>query len=208
MKASFANTFRALLVASLALSLSSLAYTQHGGGGGHGGGHVGGGRFGGRGHAGAGLRSGSAKPHGIAGHPPFSVVRLFARHHHRHFANGLFVGGFGDCGLWDWNCIWGWDDSYFDFDNWMHPPTGSGLPISGGIASSSPPVTVLYLNGGYSVGVTEYWLENAELHYHTTYGGDNAVPIDELDLQRTINENASRGVPLALRAKQAPPSDR
>jgi hypothetical protein len=206
MKASFNNTFRTLLVASLALSLS-LAHAQHGGGG-HGGGHSGGGHFGGRGHAhaGAGLHRGSAKPHGITRYPPFSAVRLFTRHHHRHFANNLFIGGFGDCGLWDWNCIWGWDKSYFDFDNWMHPATASGAPPSSGTASVLPPVTVLYLNGGYSVGVTEYWLENGELHYHTTYGGDNAVPIGELDLPRTVNENASRGVTFSLHPKHAAPS--
>jgi hypothetical protein len=66
-------------------------------------------------------------------------------------------------------------------------------------------VTLLYLKHGYSVGVTEYWVENGELHYLTTYGGENAV---ELDLQQTVNENASRRVPFTLRPKLAPPPGR
>jgi hypothetical protein len=207
MKASFANTCRVVLAAWLALSLPSLALAQHGGGG-HGGGHFGGGHFGGRGHTHAGLHGADAKPRGITRYPPFSAVRLFAHHRHRRFAqpflfsNGLFVGGFGDCGFWDWNCVGGWDD------NWMYAAPSSGAPNSGGTASASPPVTLLYLKGGYSVGVTEYWVENGELHYLTTYGGENAVPIGELDLQQTVNENASRGVPFTLRPKQAPPPSR
>jgi hypothetical protein len=206
MKGIFANTFRVVLAALLALALSSLAQAQHGGGhggGGHGGGH------GGHMHAG-GRDGGNAKAHGITRYPPFSAVRLFTHRRQRRFrepfvSNGLFVGGFADCGFLDRNCGLGWDDSYVDFGNWAYTAVGSKAPNSRGNASASPPVAVLYLKNGYSVGVTDYWLENGELHYFTTYGGENAVPIAEIDLQRTVDENASNDVPFVLRPKQAPP---
>ena len=41
--------------------------------------------------------------------------------------------------------------------------------------------------------------------YLTTYGGENAVPFGDLDLQRTLNESSNRGMPFVLRPKQAPP---
>ena len=216
MKASFSNSFRVVLALWIGLSVSPLAHAQHGGGGGHGGGHAGGGHSGGRGHmhGGAGRNAGSTKPRGITRFPPFRAVRLFEHRHRRHsrepfVANGLFVGGFADCGFWDWNCAWGWDDgwdnSYFDFNNWTYPAPSPEASNPGGSASASSLVTVLYLKDGYSVGVTDYWLENDELHYVTTYGGENAIPVDEIDLQRTVDENAARGAPFVFRPKQAPP---
>jgi hypothetical protein len=207
MKGTFANTFRVVLAALLALSLSSLAQAQHGGGhggGGHGGGH------GGHMHAGAERVGGNAKAHGITRYPPFSAVRFFTHRRHPRLrgpfvSNGLFVGGFADCGFWDWNCGLGWDDSYVDLGNWAYSAPGSKAPNSEGSTSALRPVAVLYLKDGYSVGVAEYWLENGELHYLTTYAGENAVPIGEIDLQRTVDENASNDVPFVLRPKQATP---
>jgi len=72
-------------------------------------------------------------------------------------------------------------------------PPGAPAPAPG------PDVTVLYLKDGSSYGVTDYWLENNRLHYVTTYGGANAIDLDELDLQRTVDENAIQGVKFTLR---------
>jgi len=222
------NSFRVLFAFLFALSLPPLAHSQHGGGGGHGGGHMGGGHFGGRGHLGgsghvrgtSGRDAGSARAHGIRRIPPFSAVRLFDhRHHRRHFrepfvANGLFIGGFVDCGFWDWDCGWGWnsgwDDSYFDIDNWTRPATPPQTLSGSGSANTSRPVAVLYFKNGYSVGVTQYWLENGAVHYVTTYGGENVIPFSDLDLQRTVDENAGNDPPFVLRPKQpqSPPENR
>jgi alkyl sulfatase BDS1-like metallo-beta-lactamase superfamily hydrolase len=37
------------------------------------------------------------------------------------------------------------------------------------------------------------------LHYVTSYGGENSIDANQLDLQRTVNENALRGVTFTLR---------
>jgi hypothetical protein len=207
MKAILAGGFRVVLMAALALTLSPLVLAQHGGGGG--GGHFGGGHFGGRGHS---DRAG-AGPRGFTRHAPFSVFRFFGRHrHYRQFGQpfaftngflygGLFYGGFLDCGFWDWNCDY-WDDGYLNSGDWLFsaPPRDSS-----GITAARHGVTLLYLKDGYTIGATDYWFENDEVRYVTTYGGENAVPLARIDLPRTIDENASRGVPFNLYPKSSPP---
>lgn len=208
MKQVFATAFRFLLSACVLLSLSSLANAQHGGGGGHSGGAHGG-HFGRSGHMHAGHVARSPESRGIRRYPPFSVARLFGRHRHRHFvepyffANGLFLGDYVNCGLWDWGCS-GWEDSYFDLAGGGMYATPNAAESSSDAAGASPTVTVLYLKNGYSVGVTDYYLENEKLHYLTTYGGQDEVPIDAVDLQRTVNENATMGVAFVLHPKEVP----
>jgi hypothetical protein len=207
MKQVFVTAFRFVLAACVLLSLSSLACGQHGGGGGHGGGH--GGHSGGGSHMYAGHPARSQKSGGITRYPRFSVARLFGRHRRRHFAepyffaNGLLLGDYVNCGLWDWSCL-GWEDGYWDTGDGTYalPSTGES---SSSAAEASPTVTVLYLRNGYSVGVTEYYFENEKLHYLTTYGGQDEVPIDSVDLQRTANENASMGVSFVLQPRKVSP---
>lgn len=90
-----------------------------------------------------------------------------------------------------------------DSGNWMNSAPGDEAG-GFGAAGESQSVTVLYLKNGYSVGVTDYYLDQGELHYMTTYGGEDAVPIEQVDLQRTVNENGSMGVTFVLHPKQAP----
>lgn len=59
--------------------------------------------------------------------------------------------------------------------------------------------TLIYLADGTNYAVTSYWLSGSKLHYLTSYGAEDAVPIGEVDLQRTVNANAARGVPFTLR---------
>lgn len=207
MKQVFVTAFRFLLITCVLLSLSCLAYAQHGGGGGRGGGGGHGGHFGGGGHMHVGHPGHSQNSRGITRFPPFSAARLFGRHRHRHFvepyffANGLLLGDYVNCGLWDWTCF-GWEDGYFDSGGGGMYATPNAAESPSSAADGSPTVTVLYLKNGYSVGVTDYYLENEKLHYLTTYGGQDEVPIDAVDLQRTVNENASMGVPFVLHPKR------
>jgi len=60
-------------------------------------------------------------------------------------------------------------------------------------------VTMLYFKDGSSYGVTDYWLAEGNLHYVTSYGGENSVRADLLDLQRTVDEDAKNGVNFVLR---------
>jgi hypothetical protein len=66
---------------------------------------------------------------------------------------------------------------------------------------------LLYLKDGSSFAVSDYWLADGKLHYVTSYGGDNAVDESRVDLQRTVDENAARGVDFTLKPRPAGTSD-
>ena len=72
-------------------------------------------------------------------------------------------------------------------------PPSAAAPIAG--ANS----TVLFLKDGTSFGVSDYWLEGGRLHYVTMYGGANAIELEAVDIQRTVDENAKNGLTFALR---------
>lgn len=46
--------------------------------------------------------------------------------------------------------------------------------------------------------VTAYWVQNGVLHYVTTQGAQNQIPLDQLDLDFTIRLNRDRGVAFRL----------
>jgi hypothetical protein len=63
---------------------------------------------------------------------------------------------------------------------------------------------VLYLNDGTSFAVTDYWVADYKLHYVTEGARENEIDLDQIDVQRTVDENAARGVNFTL--KPAPGS--
>jgi len=63
------------------------------------------------------------------------------------------------------------------------------------------PITLLFLKNGWMGGLADYWVENGRLHYITSYGGENSVPLDQIDFDRTVQLNAERGVEFVLRPK-------
>jgi hypothetical protein len=65
-------------------------------------------------------------------------------------------------------------------------------------SDASKPAATIYLKDGSSYGVTDYWLTGGELHYVTNYGGENSIPAERLDLQRTVDDNAALGVNFIL----------
>jgi len=70
-------------------------------------------------------------------------------------------------------------------------------------AKQESPVTLLQLRDGSMYGLTEYWVEGDDLHYFTTYGGEDSVPIGHIDYEKTVKLNADRGVDFVLRPKPA-----
>jgi hypothetical protein len=83
--------------------------------------------------------------------------------------------------------------------SWQDPPSKTEN------ANAPPnPATILYLTDGTSFSVTTYWLAEGNLNYVTTYGGRNSIPAAQLDWQRTVNENAARGVAVTLRPTPQP----
>lgn len=84
------------------------------------------------------------------------------------------------------------------------PPeeTGGG----GGSASSSDSEVVLFLKDGTVYAITDYWIADNKLHYVTNYGGENSIPLEQLDIQRTVDVNAKRGINITLRPTPTPQS--
>ena len=76
------------------------------------------------------------------------------------------------------------------------PPEETG---GGGSASSSDSEVVLFLKDGTVYAITDYWIADNKLHYVTNYGGENSIPLDQLDIQRTVDVNAKRGINITLR---------
>jgi hypothetical protein len=85
---------------------------------------------------------------------------------------------------------------------WQDPPTDSASMADEIAAEKS--LVVLYLNDGSVYALTNYWVAGGKLHYETSYGADNSLDLGELDLQRTVNANAARGVEFTLRPAPEP----
>jgi hypothetical protein len=75
----------------------------------------------------------------------------------------------------------------------------SAPPEETGGGSSSDSEVVLFLKDGTVYAVTDYWIADNKLHYITNYGGENSIPLDQIDIQRTVDVNAKRGINITLR---------
>jgi hypothetical protein len=54
--------------------------------------------------------------------------------------------------------------------------------------------TLLVLKNGSIYSVVDYWLgEDWRVHYVTTYGGENSVPLDQVDVLKSMQVNMARG---------------
>jgi hypothetical protein len=70
--------------------------------------------------------------------------------------------------------------------------------------SATPsPGTLLQLTDGSMYGLTDYWLVGDRLHYVTNYGGENSIPLERIDFEKTIQLNADQGTKFELRSKPA-----
>jgi len=66
-------------------------------------------------------------------------------------------------------------------------------------AKSDQSVTLLQLRDGSMYGLVDYWIEDGQLHYTTTYGGQNSLELDRIDLETTVQLNNERGIEFVLR---------
>src|SRR5437879_6545133 len=57
---------------------------------------------------------------------------------------------------------------------------------------------LLYLNDGSVFSVASYTVSDGRLHYLTAYGEENDLAVDLLDLRKTIEANAARGLTFTL----------
>jgi hypothetical protein len=58
---------------------------------------------------------------------------------------------------------------------------------------------LVYLKDGTMSAASDYWIADGRLHYTVNYVGESTVDIDQVDLQRTVDENAKRGVRFSLK---------
>jgi hypothetical protein len=86
---------------------------------------------------------------------------------------------------------------------WQDPPAPPAIKRDQFAAEKS--LVVLYLNDGSVYAVTNCWVAGGKLHYHASYGGENSLELSALDLQRTVNANAARGVDFTLRPTPSAP---
>jgi hypothetical protein len=75
-------------------------------------------------------------------------------------------------------------------------------PITANVVEFAPSVLV-YLKDGTMLVANDYWLQDGQFHYTVKYGGENAIGMDQVDLQRSVDENARRGVKFSLKPKPA-----
>jgi hypothetical protein len=87
-------------------------------------------------------------------------------------------------------------------------PLAGNLPLEDLSASSATPQsrneTLLYLKDGTVFAVSSYTVSDGQLHYLTAYGEKNYFSLELLDLQKTIETNAERGVAFTLTPSPTP----
>jgi hypothetical protein len=64
-------------------------------------------------------------------------------------------------------------------------------------------IFLLVLNNGTSQAVTDYWVADGYLAYISPDGTRSHIPLEALDLQNTVIQNAPRGLPFVLRSAPA-----
>src|SRR3984957_9380570 len=85
--------------------------------------------------------------------------------------------------------------------DWQDAPGANNSQATDGSGNSAnaQPYVVIVLRDGSSYAVSDYWLAGDKLHYITSYGGENSVDLNHLDLQRTVNDQGTRGIEFTLR---------
>jgi len=73
-------------------------------------------------------------------------------------------------------------------------------PPTGNVALSTPTV-LIYLKDGTTFAASDYWIADGKLHYYVNYSGESTVDMDQLDVQRTVDENSKRNVQFTLKPK-------
>lgn len=71
-------------------------------------------------------------------------------------------------------------------------------PVTGNVAASTPTV-MIYLKDGTTYAASDYWVSGGKLHFYVDYTGESSVDFANFDLQKTVDENAKRGVRFTLK---------
>jgi len=68
-----------------------------------------------------------------------------------------------------------------------------------GYVAGAAPTALIYLKNGTTYSVSDYWLQGGRLHYTVNYGAPNTLKMKQVDFQRTVDENARRGIRFSLK---------
>jgi hypothetical protein len=66
-------------------------------------------------------------------------------------------------------------------------------------SENSSAILLLYLKDGTMSSARDCWLAAGELHCTATDGSERVFELEAIDFQRTVDENAKRGVPFTLK---------
>jgi hypothetical protein len=114
-----------------------------------------------------------------------------------------FLGGWGYNPCWWLNCYLYWNLGYSynptpwtanTAQNYVQPQSYQYQLYAYGPGSRDFPQ--LYLNDGAAITVSDYWLVDNQLHFIAMEGAkpaEHTIPLDQLDLQSTIDVNTRRG---------------
>src|SRR5271156_753061 len=82
-----------------------------------------------------------------------------------------------------------------DNNNSQRAPQGSddANAVAGNVAGAAPSALIC-LKNGTTYSVSDYWLQGGRLHYTVNYGAPSTLKLKEVDWQRTVDENARRGI--------------
>jgi hypothetical protein len=92
------------------------------------------------------------------------------------------------------------------------PSDNDGGATAGGYVDNNPPTAnvaesvptiLLYLKDGTMLVASDYWVVDGQLHYVVRYGSENTISMSQVDLRRTTDENAKRGVHFNLKSSPA-----
>lgn len=119
-------------------------------------------------------------------------VRVQAQLKHRLYLGYGFWPLYGWAPSWESGCISdsGGDCYVAEYDD--SEAENPVFPTRAEISLNS--ILVIYLRDGSGYGATDYWITDGMLHFVTTYDVEKSFVFEEIDWQRTVDDNAARGV--------------
>ena len=86
-------------------------------------------------------------------------------------------------------------------------PPADDFGVQAGVGGQLPQQILIYLKDGSVYAVASYTVSDGKLHYVTIYGGKSDIDLDRLDVQKTTDQNASRGVTFTLTPPNPAPAE-
>jgi hypothetical protein len=107
--------------------------------------------------------------------------------------------------------VWGWESgcddlflSGYAFEHYLAPPLTYASPVYVYSLDRRQPLMQLYLKDGTAYDVNDYWFVDNQIHFtildeSATKPVEQAIGLEDLDVQRTIDVNTRRGFRVVMR---------